>query len=81
MPHDRDRRGVVWDNQHLSGVWELECTDHINALDLWAILNALHWWAPQLQGQVVSIQLDNHSPIAYSFLEGDTNSPRLMILD
>lgn len=49
-------------------------------LELRAVLNAVWQWAPLLHGQVVSVQLDNCSAVAYILREGGTCSTRLMSL-
>lgn len=80
MDASRHGWGAGWDHRHISGQWEPHCLDHINAQELWAVLNALRQWAPLLHDQVVSMQSDNHSAVAYVLWEGDTHSPRLMSL-
>ena len=47
---------------------------HINALELQAAINAMRRWGPDLRGQVVGLQADNRTTVAYLLREGGTKS-------
>jgi len=67
--------GAQWAGASLSGTWSEEETKlHINALELKAAINAVRTWAPDLRGQVVALQADNKTAVAYLLKEGGTRS-------
>lgn len=72
--------GATWGPWNLSGSWKALVQNHINALEMRAILEAVWVWAPELWGAVVVIHCDNRSAVSYLLREGGTCSPRLMQL-
>lgn len=72
--------GATWGHHSVSGLWYPGGSDHINILELRAILLAIKHWAPQLRGYMVSIHTVNRTAISYILREGGTRSPKLMSL-
>lgn len=70
--------GATCQDMRAAGTWRPEDAKlHINTLETRAVRLALQKWAPQLRGQVVSLQLDNKSAAAYLRREGGTRSKAL----
>ena len=70
--------GAQWLGASLAGQWSrAETRLHINALELQAAINAIKTWGPELRGQVVGLQADNKTAVAYLLREGGTKSPLL----
>lgn len=70
--------GDTCGHQVLSSLWPLNCSLHINALELQALLLALKYWFPSLRGQVVVLNLDNRTAVAYILQEGGMCSAQLL---
>ena len=68
----------IGDSQ-ISGIWAH--TDHINCLELKAVVCALQHWAPVLQGHQVMIATDNSTVVSYINKQGGTPFPHLATFD
>lgn len=71
--------GASWGTRHLSGYWLPPVHDHISALELQVILEALCIWAPDFRETVIALHC-NKSLVAYLVCEGGMHSCRLMEL-
>lgn len=65
----------MWGQESVPGSWKTGGCDHINVLELRALLLALCHWAPRLRGQVVSLHVDNKTTVAYIMWEGGPDLP------
>lgn len=72
------RWGATCAQRVLVGQSPQNCSDHINVLELCAVLQALKQWAPESWGQMVALNLDNRMAVAYIIWEGGMRSARLM---
>lgn len=82
--HHNDRRfidGLGGDTTPTTGVWERSFQSlHISLLEMWAVVNALERFKPQISGQHVQIRCDNTTVVAYINHQGGTRSPSLCLL-
>jgi hypothetical protein len=69
--------GAHWEDQKQSGVWPAHTTDHINALEMRAVMLALVAWRTLWRGRSILIRSDNVSTVQYINRQGGTISPRL----
>lgn len=73
--------GAQWGAKQLAGIWSREEADqHINLLEMRAVLLALKEWAPLLRGKVIAWYADNKTVVAYLLKEGGTRSWSLCLL-
>ena len=70
--------GATLPPRQVCGVWERSFqTLHINLLEMWAVVNALERFKPQISGHHVQIRCDNTTVVAYINHQGGTRSPSL----
>jgi len=71
--------GAVWQNRTARGLWSaLDCTDHINVLELRAVHLALRHFLPYLKGRHVLVRSDNTTTVYHINHQGGTKSARLL---
>ena len=71
--------GASCEGQTISGLWSpAQRKQHINVLEMQAILSVLKSWSVAWQGQPVLICSDNLSCVFYINKQGGTRSPNLM---
>ena len=64
--------------EEISGTWTLpQATEHINSLELTAVLLSVRHFARSLRGHCVRLYCDNATAVAYLRKEGGTHSPSL----
>lgn len=71
---------AVWGKLQLLGRSRPPVWDHINALELQAVLEVLWVWAPRLRIEVVAMHCNNQLAVSHLLLEGCTHSLFLMEL-
>ena len=74
--HFHRRLDPGWGRPHGDSQIEL----HIDVLELWAVILALHHWATLLRGHHVLIATDNTTVVAYINKQGGTHSNLLLQL-
>ena len=70
--------GATLHPRHVAGRWDSQQqTNHINILEMLAVVNALHHFLPLAMNRAVRIQCDNTTVVAYINRQGGTASARL----
>ena len=69
--------GAHWEDQTVKDTWLSQEPDHINALELRAVILAISEWIHMLKNRRILIRLDNISTVQYINQQGGTVSPRL----
>ncbi|XP_021369371.1 uncharacterized protein LOC110460656 [Mizuhopecten yessoensis] len=73
--------GAYLSGQTSAGVWSGEqLSEHINVLEMRAVLLALRGLRPSLQGKAICLATDNSTVVAYLQRQGGTRSPALCAL-
>ncbi|XP_056009342.1 uncharacterized protein LOC130051435 [Ostrea edulis] len=73
--------GATLEGREASGIWSgLQLTEHINLLEMRAVLLALKQFSQFVQGQSLMIATDNTTVVAYLQNQGGTHSQSLYLL-
>ncbi|XP_055999480.1 uncharacterized protein LOC130047863 [Ostrea edulis] len=73
--------GATLEGREASGIWSgLQLTEHINLLEMRAVLLALKHFSQFVQGQSLMIATDNTTVVAYLQNQGGTHSQSLYLL-
>ena len=69
--------GAHWEDHTAQGVWSDQEKEHINALEMRAVIMAITCWQHLLKGKNILIRSDNIATVQYINRQGGTISPQL----